>query len=144
MEIRKSNKSNFLFAALGILIIVIVFIKNYFDHSIPANLLTAFAIFFGTISTYFLLKSYNQNPIYIINEKGIFIPKHNVTYEFENLAYYRHERIGSRYGHFDYLFFYNFDNTLVFKINVTLTDHSLHQLKNKLKNRLKQNPNNYL
>ncbi|MFN6091286.1 MAG: hypothetical protein ACK44N_02605, partial [Bacteroidota bacterium] len=78
------------------MIIAIIFIKNYFDNSIPANLLTAFAILFGTISTYFLLKSYSQTPIYIINENGIFIPKHNVTYEFKNIAYYRHERIGSR------------------------------------------------
>lgn len=138
MEIKKSKKSNLTYATLGAFIILLVFIKSDSDQSLNNNLLTIFTLFFGVICGLFIFKAYDKRPLYIIDDKKVFIRKDNLLYEFKDLSFYRCETLGSRYGRFDYIYFYNSDNLIVFKINVSVTDHNVKQIRNKLDKHLKE------
>lgn len=139
MIIRNSKKSNLLYAALGLTVIVIVFLKSYDDFESDNKLLAInifLGVFFAGVSTYFAFKAYDKRPLYEIDDKRIFIRRNDLTYDFKNLRFFRHERFGTRYGSFDYIYFYNADKDLVFKIRLTGTDQSVERVLNKIKDKL--------
>lgn len=138
IEIRNSKKSNLGYAALGFTIILVVFIKSFSDKSVDIYSLIIFILFFGSISGYFINKAYDKNPIYIIDDKKVFIRKNNLSFYFKDLSFYRYERLGSRYAKFDCIFFYNSKNSMMFKINVSNTDYSVEEIMKKLNKHLKE------
>ena len=141
MEIRNSKLYFLKFASIGpIFFIIFLILPN--DKRNPGENLTLlyslFVLFFGSISLFFLYKAYDQKPIIVITKSEIQLRKKSMTYKIEDLAFYRIENIGSRYGRFNFIHFY--DQNKVRKLYLAMVgwDKNVEDIKKHLKNKIKE------
>ena len=139
MKIRNSKALNLFYASLGLFVVLVIVgksLENFNSENSFLSFYIFFCLFFGAISIFFFKKAFDKRPIYEIDDEKIVISKGNLIYYFKDLRYYKHERLGSRFGSFDYLFFYNSDRKLVFKICISATDHSADRVIKKVNRKL--------
>ena len=141
MEIRNSKLYFLTFASIGpIFFIMLILSTNDKQNSGESLTLlySFFVLFFGSISLFFLYKAYDQKPIIVITKGEIHLRKKNMTYKIEELAFYRIENIGSRYGRFNFIHFYDQNKGRKFYLAMVGWDKNIEDIKKHLKNKIKE------
>ena len=141
MEIRYSKLYFLTFALIGPILFIIILLvpNNKLNTEENLTLLySIFGLFFGFISLFFLFKAFDKKPIILITRDEIYLRKKNITYKIKDIAFYRIESIGSRYGRFNFIHFYDQNKSRKFYLSMVGWDKNVEEIKKNLKNKIKE------
>ncbi len=115
------SKIYYLFYSILGFIISIIFIISLWNDLVYRNKgyqLMFFVVFvFISIGIYFYLKSKNKKALVVIDDEKILIVSKSKSYYFEDLSFYRQEKILVRTS-FEYIHFYDNQKNRIFYFNL--------------------------
>lgn len=138
IEVRYSKKYFLFFTMLGISTALIISLKLLSEEESALTLYSIVLVLFGIPIIYCLLKAFDKKPIYTLNNNSIELNRKQKVYNLKDLHYYRYEEIGIKYGTFEYIYFYDAGQNLIFKIGLTGTDCSKNTIETFLQNKVTQ------